>query len=180
MTRIIPLLLLGLLLVVGCVAPKEDLNLLKAKDLSLFKASLQADVDAKLRDLEVRVTGADVEARVDQKINQRIDQEMETFKGQQNMGMFSGGAIYVLILAAVFVLMIGAVVVAAIYLYFQRKKVSVQGRMLSAVTSGLAQVAGTGSGETVQPILDQVKRFAKKAGVKDDLDRFLVDKGDML
>jgi hypothetical protein len=98
----------------GCanvdVAPKAD-------TLAKLEANVQTQVDSFVK-AAVTVKGAEIdaklitaEARLSSNLQQDINQKIGTMKGDQNVGPFSGGAVYVTVVCVVFIVGLTVVVI---------------------------------------------------------------------
>lgn len=129
--------------------------------------TIEAKAEAKIADKIGKI-----EAKLADNIDNRVKQQLGDFTGKQNIGMFAGDGIYMLILAVVLILAMGAVAV-----YFIRS-CSKKKSMLAAITGGVATAKRNGGDtDTIEGTLAAIRSHAKKAGCEHELDKYLVDHG---
>ena len=163
----------------------SSLETFEAKAEAKIAETIDAKFDAKI-DTKIEATASakvadkigKVEAKFADAINNKLDQKFTEFKGKQNIGMFAGDAIYILILAIVVVL---AVFAFGVYVIWNRGKRAVRYKaILCAMMSGVSSAKrkkANGTEEGVESVLTEIQKRAKKAGVDGELDRMLVEEG---
>jgi len=141
----------------GC-GPQEDANFFKAQ-IERLEGRIEAEISTQM---------------TAEMATARVQQEVARLDGQQNVGAFSGGAAYVLILAIVISTLLCALLGGVAWLFYSRARSA--GAVLSAVTSGL-QAAKREDAAAAEPVLQRINRVASRGGVKQRLDRILIKEG---
>ena len=136
-----------------------------------FAETFEAKAEAKIADT--------VNAKLADTIDNRLEQQMRDFQGRQNVGMFSGDGIYMLVLVVVVVLILAVVFVIRQWRQSRNKL------MLAAITAGVSRAKERAIGCTdgsevgVEEVLAEIQKHAKKAGVSSELDMLLVRQGSL-
>ena len=174
-------ILLTLVFAVGCGPQGEGASIFRLSALEradiekVIEANItttfEASAEAKIADRIDKV-----EAKLADTIDNRVTQTVRDFQGKQNIGMFAGDSIYILILSVV--------VVASVFVFFfylLRGKSKERELLISAITGGVAQAKRTGMGNGneagINQVLTEIKKYAEKAGVSRALNERLVNDG---
>lgn len=185
MRKFLTILVVMTAAVAGCT-PKGDVVgakvLSEAKVEKLVEANVDKLIEAKVADkieatAEAKVADhiGKVEAKLLETLDNRVTQSVRDFQGKQNIGMFAGDSIYILILAIVVILAVAGVVVYMIWHRGKRQKL-----MVAALTAGVSKARNAGNGEEsagIESVLSSIQKHADKAGVGYDLNCLLVKNG---
>ena len=181
-------MLVSAVLLAGCASAGQD--------VAAVKAELQAQVTAKLAEVDpvintkLQSAVGDITTRVNAKVDAKVDalsttmnQRLSAFASNQNNGAFSGGGLYVTVLAAIVVLALLSAVVAVIVILVKQRHQAVKARDASALLTGTIMSSiktvrnRHGDDAKIAAALDEIKSQSEKVGVDKMLNTELVRRG---
>jgi len=142
-------------IMIGCISPGEDVSAAKV-EIEHAETRLDAKVEASISALSTEVT-------------QKIDSAISS----QNIGMFSGGGIYVLLLAMFVILVIAAAGIALVVIVLRaRRSQLISDTLISSVNKYKSDHK-----DDARPLLNEIEKQSQQVGVHRDLNRILAHKG---
>jgi hypothetical protein len=142
---------LAMLCVASCLKP--DIAGLKGELRNEMKADIQAEVKTVV---DTRMSG----------LNTEVESMVKGKIGQQNIGMFSGGAGMMLILCTIIFVLLAVVAIACVALKKGRTKTQKKEKLLRVFASGVSHASEA-------PVVESIMKNAKDAGVAGEATKYL-------